>query len=543
MPSPKAAREQYAGFCMDCQKRDAENTGLRGMVESLRATSGSLRRRLAEAMRERDEARHERDEARHQLKECRVALSVAHASIEKLRERARQNSNNSSVPSSQDPLQAPKPKRTREPSTRAKGGQPGHRGHGRLPVDENQVRERVDHWPERCEHCEHHFESHERVSAGEPRCWPWIELDERTEVAFAILGLYHWLRCPECEGLTRARAGKEACQSAFGPILQARIVTLSWRFSLSYRDVVEHLREFERVRIGQGTVQKIHKRAAAAAAPVLAEIDAHIEAAPVVHADETPMPVQDSKLRVRQQLWAVCTKFAARFRIDPSRSTEAALRLLGACQEGFILVTDRLGSYDKVVAFIHRQLCWAHLRRNFQAVAERPGVDGELGAELVKLTNEGIFHNWHQFLADADREALAQRMISVREALRALLETGKRDGENPKTRGICRHLLPRFEALFTYVRHPGVEPTNNRAEGCLRRWVIWRRRTAGVRTDASARIAETLMSVVSTCQMQRRSAYRTFIGLFQAQAQGTKAPSIFEPQDHRPEQTSSGSDP
>jgi hypothetical protein len=466
----------------------------------------------------------ELDETRSELAKCQAERMAALAEAEKLREAAARNSQNSSTPPSTEHPHAAKPARTREPSKRSRGAQPGHPPRLRARVSEEQVREHVSHWPEACRGCEHEFADSERVPAAEPRAWSYVDLDECTGVAFAVEHLYHTLCCPECEALTRAAMGKDACRSPLGPVLQARVVALSWDYRLSYRDVKKHLREFELVKIALGTIRQIHLRAAQAARGVLDEIDEHIEAASVVHADETPILVQDAK-RKRQQLWLAATLLAARYRILPSRSTQAALQLLGACRQGLVLITDRLASYNGVISFLYRQVCWAHLKRDFTAISQRPGKDGKLGQALLKLKSE-LFAHWYQFRQDADREQLKERTAPLREQFRATLEDGRQNALNPTTRRTCANLLRCFSSLFTFIDLPGVEPTNNHAERSLRRWVMWRRQTGGVRTEAAARTAETLMSVISTCILQGHSCYRTFIAIFEAHENGEPAPSI-----------------
>jgi transposase len=72
-----------------------------------------------------------------------------------------------------------------------------------------------------------------------------------------------------------------------------------------------------------------------------------------------------------------------------SRSAAAAIELLGNAFAG-IVVSDRFSAYNHL-ATSQRQLCWAHLIRDLNAIAERQGVSGEIGLELLALQSSCLF--------------------------------------------------------------------------------------------------------------------------------------------------------
>ena len=45
----------------------------------------------------------------------------------------------------------------------------------------------------------------------------------------------------------------------------------------------------------------------------------------------------------------------------------------------------------------------------------------------------------------------------------------------PKTEGMCRDILKRRAAVWTFVQVDGVDPTNNTAERAIRPGVLWRK--------------------------------------------------------------------
>ena len=114
---------------------------------------------------------------------------------------------------------------------------------------------------------------------------------------------------------------------------------------------------------------------------------AYVREQPVVYADETGW----QQRRARAWLWVAATPLVTVFRVHRRRSGEAARALLGALQG--ILVSDRWSSYLQW-SLSKRQLCWAHLKRDFHFISERDDV-GWIGEELLHFTQE-LFSLWHR---------------------------------------------------------------------------------------------------------------------------------------------------
>jgi len=115
-----------------------------------------------------------------------------------------------------------------------------------------------------------------------------------------------------------------------------------------------------------------------------------------------------------------------------------------------------------------------------------------------------MFHWWHRVrdgtLAYA---SFASYMWPVRQEVERLLEAGQTCG-TPKTEGVCREILKRHQALWTFVRHEGVEPTNNAAERAIRPGVLWRKGSFGTHSADGSRFVDAMMTVVATLKQQHR---------------------------------------
>lgn len=84
------------------------------------------------------------------------------------------------------------------------------------------------------------------------------------------------------------------------------------------------------------------------------------------------------------------TKLAAVFTIADHRAAEVAKALLGS-EPDQVVTSDRYSVYDWIAAF-WRQICWAHLRRDFQAMIDRGGDGQRIGERLLGLSN-GLFRS------------------------------------------------------------------------------------------------------------------------------------------------------
>jgi transposase len=280
--------------------------------------------------------------------------------------------------------------------------------------------------------------------------------------------------------------------------VQAAVAVLAGRYRLSRREVAAICADLLGVDLAVGSVDGLCQDTAAALAEPMAELEAAVQQPVPVHADETHWR-QAGK---GYWLWVVVSAMATVFRIAPSRGSAVIKGLLGEDFAGW-LTTDRYAAYTWV--FVERrQVCWAHLKRDFQALVDRGGPGQPVGEAALALI-ERMFAAWHQARDDpALRPWLAEQMGPIQAEFRTLLETGQ-ENRDRKTAGLCWSLLRLWPALWTFVTVPGVEPTNNRAEQTIRPAVLWRKGSFGNQNDNGARFVERMLSVGATCKQQRRS--------------------------------------
>lgn len=433
--------------------------------------------------------------------------------VERLEERVRRLSRNSSLPPSSDPSEVP-PCSRKPRSERGRGGQPGHPGMTRMLAPPERVDELIEYWPERCERCGESLAAGEAV--GEPRRHQVAELP-----AIAVTVIEHRLhacRCC-CGALTRARLPAGVSRSPFGPRLHAAVATLVGRHRLSRRDSARLVGELFGCPLSTGAIDAIVGRVGQALAGPYAQLRAALREAPVVNADETGWSLAGQ----RRWLWGGFTPRLAVFSLEPTRGQAAAKRLLGEVPPG-VVCSDRWSGYSHLPAE-QRQLCWSHLARDFQAVAERRGAEGRLGRALRRETR-ALFAAWAAYRAHGEQARLAAELAPTQTRLRTLLERGSR-GRRPQSAALCASLLSLWPALWSFLETPElVEPTNNLAERCLRPAVIQRKLSFGNDSENGLRTTERLLSASGTCRLQDRSLFAYLCQAVTAAFADEPAPSL-----------------
>jgi transposase len=173
----------------------------------------------------------------------------------------------------------------------------------------------------------------------------------------------------------------------------------------------------------------------------------------------------------------------------------------------------------------HRQVCHAHLLRKYVAFSERDGPAGAIGRELLELIAL-MFEYWHGFKdGHLTRQELQFWMRPIQRDIERALERGAA-ADIARLSGSCADVLAHKGALWTFVEHEGVEPTNNHAELELRDFVLWRKRSFGSQSDRGERFAERVMTAVRTARKQGKDVLDFLIRSVTAHDCGTPPPRL-----------------
>lgn len=449
---------------------------------------------------------------KEQVKRLQTQVIDLQDEVKTLKERVNKNSQNSSKPPSSDPPQTPKYPKA-EVTGEKKGGRNGHHGHGRKLKPPDQVSRIVKSVPSFCKDCgallkgeDMHPERHQVSEL--PKIVPEIVEYQR-----------HTLNCDECGAKNRAEWPLEMPKGSFGERLQAMIGYLGGRFGISHRDMSELMETVFGVEISLGSIPAQQQRVSFALKEPVETAQKYVKEQKAVNLDETGWHEMVKDF----WLWVCTTPSVSVFRIFDSRSGGGAMTLLGDDYSG-IVGSDRFSGYGWIDPS-HRQLCWAHLKRDFQALVER-GDESKIVGIMLLSRLKTFFGFWHRFREGTlSRLDLQTMMRPIREEIHNLLEIGTLLGHK-ETRRTCQNILKVKQALWTFIDVEGVEPTNNAAERALRRGVIWRKHSFGTQSKTGTIFVERILTTVMTLRQQKRNVLDYLTSACKAAGLGISAPSL-----------------
>jgi transposase len=326
-------------------------------------------------------------------------------------------------------------------------------------------------------------------------------------------------RCPYCNTVTSAPLPQGVPPGICGPRLSALTAYLTGYCKVSRRKALELIGDLLHVQFSLGTVSNVEANITDALEAPHREALACVQRARVKHLDATSW----SRSGVSSSLWTFASRLATVFVITANATAQTVQALVGRVRG--TLVTDRAAQFG-FWAMEQRQICWAHLTRRFVAFSEcaDPAVQS-LGNALLLLT-EAHLEEWHRFQAGLQTREGLQKMIGrIEPLILHHLEQGRNLGRRGVS-GSCEDILDHQEALFTYAFKPGVPPTNNHAERELRAPVMWRKQTAGTRSERGDRFAERIMTVVHTLRKQGRHVLSYLEQAYVAALRGKPCPSL-----------------
>lgn len=437
---------------------------------------------------------------------------------EKLAQYKRDSSTSSKPPSTDGPRTklAPPPKTGRKP-----GGQPGHPGTYRVLIPTELVDKKMDHFPERCDRCSRHLNPEACAEPEAPQRWQVTEIPPIK--AHVTEHQAHGLQCT-CGHVTFAEIPAEVHGSQFGPSLAALIAYLTVVMRVPRRGVRDFCRTILQTDLSPASVQTIVEEASAALAEPVQELAKTLPTEPAIHADETGW-------RKKRWLWIFLAARYAYFTVAKSRGSDVLIEVLGSMFRG-ILTVDRWGAYTTYHKGL-MQICWAHLKREFFALIQMGLATNNEEAVLFGAVMEDLriklFACWYRFRdGTIDRQTLIQEVQPTIKTLLRCLEQ-RRASPNKHVRKLAAGLWKRREHLFTFVKHEGVEPTNNHAERGLRPAVQWRKICFGNRSDAGALATSRLLTATQTCRIQGRDPFVFLKQAIVAYRQSEIIPSLLTP--------------
>lgn len=401
---------------------------------------------------------------------------------------------------------------SREKSGRKRGGQPGHLKHERKLIPSEECDEIITLQPTNCRKCGR------KLKGNDPQPLRHQVWEIPTPKPIVTEYQQHRLTC-QCGCTTCAVLPDDVPRHSAGPRLTAMVSYFMAFGRLSKSRAALFVQHLFAIPASPAWMVSLQKKATAALRPGYEELKANLPKTTAVNCDETGSKEGTAK----SWLWVVSATAYTVFAFACTRSAEVITSLLGKAYRG-VVTTDRYTGYN---IFNHvRQICWAHLKRDFQSLIDKKGEAAEYGERLLVHLRK-VFDHWHNYKAGKiTRNAMKLRIDrDAHYQIYETLEAGMAS-ESKAARTLCNELFKRWDQHWAFTLHAGVEPTNNRAEQVLRSFVIWRKLSFGTQSEGGSRFVETMLTVMETCRQQQRNLLDFLTDSIQAHQSGQKPPSL-----------------
>ena len=410
------------------------------------------------------------------------------------------NSQNSSIPSSQENLTGkPKPKHSiRKSSGRKQGALPGHKPQPRrdLPATESFILQR----PEEI------LNNPVWEKDGKIHSRKIVDFDVTLKVCEYIAEEYRNKETGE-KFMVKFPAEFSHNEISYGPEIQALILMLTHVCNVSSHKTLEFLYEATNgaLKVSNGFVAGITNKFAERSAAEIDAISQQLALSPVIYADTTVARVNGKRHAVTVNM----NDEAALFVYSPHKGEEAVAGTPLADNDGIVVS-------DCEAVFLQQgsdhQLCLQHLLRDAQDSIENE--HNKTWSIKLKSFIERLFHDQKNFGPEGPDAEYKQQ---VRDELDSILALGQREYEYepapswyPKGQALLSRLIRLKEYMFVYLDHDNVDMTNNRSETALRH--IKRKQAQAVTFRSSQGVAD-LCTVSSVVKTERLNGRRVFPAL------------------------------
>jgi transposase len=286
---------------------------------------------------------------------------------------------------------------------------------------------------------------------------------------------------------------------------------LRYDLQIPYRKVQHILRDLFGMPLVPASAMAFDRQAASRGLPLYEELHAQLKSADVVHADETSWRENGQG----RYVWFGGNEHLAVYQIT-DRSGDSAVLLLGDDFDG-TLITDAYAAYNAVHA-AHRQTCWRHIAARAKEILQQI----QLTRPPISVPESVAFcttlKRFASRLCKLGRQLRKRNRTKARAMIPSLERQLQRFAGRPLDYAPAETLRDRImnkdhDKLFTFLRVPGVEPTNNHAEQSVRFLVIMRKICFGTRSPAGSRSHSVLTSLLETARRQRKDRIAFLVSL------------------------------
>lgn len=384
-----------------------------------------------------------------------------------------------------------------EDGRRKKRGAPvGHKGWVRPQPDHIDFTVHVP-VPTACPHCQ--STSMRRIEEMSEHIQEDIVIQPRTVVTRY---LHEQAFCNRCNRAVVKMGDGEIPNASIGPVAKSTAVYLRYVMGLSYRKTSTVFHDLFGLKFVPASALGFDRKAAKEGEPLYSDLREKVRQSDMLHADETSWRNDG----VGHFAWYAGNKDIAFFHIDRHRSAKVAEGIFGPDYNG-ILVRDRYAAYNGIG--MEWQSCLAHIIRRAKEIGQEHAHLPEKERDLAT-----------KVFCDGVQELFKEACTAGNQLLSQILPWDKAESMEARfikdLNKICIRQLPfkpaetlrshlagaEQKSLFTFLRHPGVPPTNNQAEQSIRHLVIFRKVCFGTRSQNGLKTHSILPSLIQTAKRQ-----------------------------------------
>ncbi|MDX1964954.1 MAG: IS66 family transposase [Pirellulales bacterium] len=396
----------------------------------------------------------------------------------------------------------------------------------RIQRRENHGRQKLPEHLERIE-IEHDLDDKKCPDCGCERCRIGAEVSEQLEYfpsSFKVLKhIRHKYACAKCDGegynpniATAKKPPQPIDKGLPGPSLLAYVITSKLGDHLPlYR--LEGIFARQQITIARSTMCAWMRCAGELVQPLVALMAERVRQSPVIHTDDTTVPIQSPGAQKCRQgrIWCYLGDEANPYTVydyTPNRKRDGPAKWLSG-YKGY-LQADAYGGYDGIYhqENVTEVACWAHARRKFydaqdsdeQRAAQMLALIGELYA-IERELKEACAGTWSAFAREEQHARIAtarqERAVPVLEKIKTWLNAEQEQilPRSPLAAAIT-YAQNQWAALNAYVTRGFLAIDNNASERALKRVAIGRKNWLFAGNDAAAENHARLWSLIASAE-------------------------------------------
>jgi transposase len=304
---------------------------------------------------------------------------------------------------------------------------------------------------------------------------------------------------------------------SLGPNLRLLVSHLVSVGGMSYSQVMGLCTTLYGVSLSDGEIAGMVQAQHQAWLPAYKQLKTDLQASRVVHADETPWPIQSEE--GRGYAWGLSDASSPRvcFVCAISRGAVHAQHLIGSDFRG-IRISDDYAPYRAETLPGSQQLCWAHLYRCIRDLRYNDQLPKEQLPYAMSWyeTFAAIYQDLRMYLTEpydkTVRRTQAEELWGRVQQLATAGPPGNPVTEPKKLVQLKAQLLRAGQDRLFLCLPEDTPCDNNRAERDLRQLVLKRKRSFGSKTPKGATALATILSLCTTTWRMHPTGYFQALG-------------------------------